>query len=150
MPHLSLHSPVGDLTLFEADGALVALEWGWADGGAPTPLLQTACNQLGDYFDGKARAFDLPLAPAGTPFQRRVWQALSALAYGETTTYGTLAACLGSSARAVGSACGRNPLPLIIPCHRVLAANGALRGYSGEGGLDTKLQLLRMEAALIL
>jgi methylated-DNA-[protein]-cysteine S-methyltransferase len=90
----------------------------------------------------------LPLTPAGTPFQRRVWATLAEIPFGQTRSYGDLARELGSGPRAVGGACGRNPIPLLIPCHRVLTADGHLGGYSGQGGLVTKMQLLRHEGAI--
>ena len=145
MPQLSMHSPVGDLTLTEEGDALVAIDWGWSPIQAETPLLHRAKAQLEEYFDGTRRSFDLPLAPAGTAFQKSVWRAMQAIPAGSTRTYGDLAADLRSAPRAVGQACGRNPLPIVIPCHRVLGSNGAIGGYSGEGGLDTKRDLLRLE-----
>ncbi|MDP6345143.1 MAG: methylated-DNA--[protein]-cysteine S-methyltransferase [Alphaproteobacteria bacterium] len=148
MPQLSLHSPIGDLSIAEDDGAIVSLDWGWARDQQPTPLLERAKAELEAYFDGRRRTFDLPLAPSGTAFQHSVWRAMQAIPSGATRTYGQLAAELHSAARAVGMACGANPIPVIIPCHRVLAANG-LGGYSGDGGLDTKVALLRLEGALL-
>lgn len=147
MAYLSFSSPVGDLTLFEEDGALVALEWGRAENGSETPLLRGARRQIDDYFVGRRRAFDLPLSPAGSPFQRRVWEAMRAIPFGDRRSYGEIAAEIGSAPRAVGGACGRNPLPILIPCHRVVAANGRLGGYSGEGGAVTKRSLLDLESA---
>ena len=151
MPQLSLYSPFGDLTLSETEGALVSLDWGRAppEFQSATELLDTARRQLDDYFDGSRRTFDLPIRPAGTAFQQRVWQLMLAIPAGATRTYGDLAAELGSAARAVGAACGANPLPIIIPCHRVLAAGGRLGGYSGDGGTETKAALLRLEGALL-
>ncbi|HLN25903.1 MAG TPA: methylated-DNA--[protein]-cysteine S-methyltransferase [Patescibacteria group bacterium] len=145
MSYLSIHSPIGDLTLFEEDGKLVSIDWGWVDGGAETPLLAEARSQLEHYFDGQRQDFDLPLAPAGTAFQRRVWDALQRIPYGQALRYGDLAAELGSGPRAIGGACGRNPLPVVIPCHRVVAADGSLGGYSGVDGIDTKRALLDLE-----
>ena len=149
MPQLSLHSPVGDLTLSEEAGAIVAIDWGWARDQAETELLRRGKDQLERYFDGDGRPFELPLAPAGTPFQQAVWRAMSEIPAGQTRSYGELAAAVGSAARAVGGACGANPIPIIVPCHRVLAAGGALGGYSGEGGRDTKVALLRLEGAIL-
>lgn len=150
MPRLALDSPVGRLSLFEENGALAALDWGTKRAsGEPTTLLLEAKRQLAAYFAGKLHDFDLPLAPAGSPFERRVWQLMSAIPYGETRSYGDLAADLGAMPRAVGQACGRNPLPILIPCHRVLAAGGALGGYSGGRGVDTKRRLLILEGALL-
>ena len=148
MAQLSLHSPVGDLTATDEDGVIVALDWGWARDQQATKLLQRAKARLADYFAGLRRDFDLPLAPDGTPFQRRVWHAMCRIDYGATATYGALAETLETVARPVGVACGRNPIPIIIPCHRVVASNG-LGGYSGAGGVETKVALLRLEGALL-
>lgn len=147
MAYVCIPSPFGLLTIFEDEGALVALEWGRApEGGAgDTPLLRDARRQLDAYFDGALREFDLPLQPAGTAFQRRVWARLRDIPYGSTETYGALARELATSARALAGACGANPLPVIVPCHRVVAASGALGGYSGGEGVATKRALLRLE-----
>ncbi len=145
MPHLSLHSPVGDLTVFEEDGAIVALDWGWVEEQTETPLLRRARAQLEEYFDGTRQAFDLPLAPVGSEYRRRVWRELTRIPYGATRTYAEIAARAGGSARSVGQANGSNPIPIIIPCHRVLAT-GHLGGYSGGEGLPTKLYLLDLES----
>lgn len=147
-PKISMHSPVGDITISIEGGAVVSLNWGWARDQAGDNLLLTAKAQLEDYFDGDARAFDLPLQPAGTEFQRRVWSLMEEIPYGGTMTYGQMSDRLNSSARAVGMACGANPIPLIIPCHRVLAAKG-MGGYSGDGGVETKVALLRLEGVLL-
>jgi methylated-DNA-[protein]-cysteine S-methyltransferase len=143
---LSVESPLGPLALLEEGGAIVSLDWGAAKREDETPLLARARAQLVDYFAGRRHDFDLPLAPRGTEFQRRVWRALARILYGETLTYGALAQRLGSAPRAVGGACGANPIPIIIPCHRVVAATGALTGYSGVGGTATKRRLLELEA----
>jgi methylated-DNA-[protein]-cysteine S-methyltransferase len=108
-------------------------------------LLRRAREQLHGYFDGELTQFDLPLAPIGTPYQRRVWQALCAIRYGETRSYLDIARSAGGSARSVGQANGSNPIPLIIPCHRVVATTH-LGGYSGGDGLATKRWLLAHEA----
>lgn len=147
MPQLSMHSPVGDITISEEDGAVVSLDWGWAMSNKPTSLLRRAERQLNSYFDGKLEEFDLPLNPAGTDFQKRVWKLMTKIPYGRTRSYGDIAEKLRSAPRAVGGACGENHIPIIIPCHRVLAANGKMGGYSGDGGLDTKTALLRLEGA---
>jgi methylated-DNA-[protein]-cysteine S-methyltransferase len=141
---VSLHTPVGDVTVFEQDGAIVSLDWGWVPDQTPNPLLERARDQLYAYFDGALKAFDLPLAPAGTSYQRAVWDALCAIPYGETRTYIDIARHAGGSARSVGQANGRNPIPLIIPCHRVVAT-GHVGGYSGGDGLPTKRWLLSLE-----
>lgn len=147
MPHATLHTPLGPLTVFEEDGSIVALEWGAAPPGAdPTPLLRQACAQLHDYFDGTRTGFDLPLAPRGTDFQRRVWDALCAIPAGETRSYAEIGRAVGCrAARAVGQANGANPIPILIPCHRVVGADGSLGGYSGGEGQATKRYLLQLE-----
>jgi methylated-DNA-[protein]-cysteine S-methyltransferase len=139
-----MHAPIGDLTVFEQDGAIVALDWGWVRDQDDTALLRRAQEQLDAYFDGALQRFDLPLNPAGTPYRRRVWQALCDIPYGETRCYQQIATAAGGSARSVGQANGANPIPLIIPCHRVVAA-GHLGGYSGGEGLATKRWLLALE-----
>ena len=145
MAHLSVHSPLGALTLFEDSGAVVALEWGRAPAGATAPLLDEAKRQLDAYFKGRLKAFDVALRPRGMPFQDALWRILAEIPYGEVLTYGALAARMTTAARAVGGACGRNPIPILIPCHRVVGAGGRRGGYSGGVGLDTKRALLRLE-----
>ncbi len=149
MPQLTLHSPVGELTISEQDGAIVALDWGRGppDFQHESPLLVQTKIVLENYFDGVFEPFDLPLAPAGSGFRQRVWQAMRTIPVGETRSYGVLAESLGSAARAVGGACGANPIPILIPCHRVVAGGG-LGGYSGGAGLSTKVALLALEGAL--
>lgn len=154
--HMVTGSPVGPLTLVSEDGGLVGLYMDRqryapapdtlgeaADGGSP--VLTEAASQLQDYFAGKRTTFELPLAPAGTPFQRRVWAALREIPYGETISYGQLAERIGkpSAARAVGLANGKNPIGIIVPCHRVVGADGSLTGYGG--GLERKEHLLAFE-----
>ncbi len=145
MPQLALHTPVGDLSVSEADGAIVAIDWGWGRDQDATALLIRARDQLHAYFDGALTAFDLPLAPAGTSYRQRVWRALCAIPYGETRSYAQIAAAAGGVPRSVGQANGANPIPIIIPCHRVLAA-ADIGGYSGGDGVITKRQLLALEA----
>jgi methylated-DNA-[protein]-cysteine S-methyltransferase len=148
VPQLSLHTPVGDLTLSEEDGSLVAVDWGWGRDQTITPLLASARHQMHAYFDGALSHFDLPLAPHGTLYRRRVWQCLIEIPVGETRTYGDLAAVAGGSARSIGSAMATNPIPIIIPCHRIVAAakgRATMGGYSGGDGLPTKLFLLALE-----
>jgi len=140
-----MHTPVGDITVAEEDGVIVSLDWGWGGDQIATPLLTRARDQLNEYFDGARRDFDLPLAPPGTAYRRKVWDELCRIPYGETRTYGEIAAGAGGSARSVGQANGANPIPIIIPCHRVLAGSH-LGGYSGAGGLDTKRYLLDLES----
>ena len=147
-------SPVGRLAL-EADGeALGAVRWaGAGERAAKTPsvpVLREAARQLERYFAGRLKKFDLPLAPHGTDFHKRVWALMSDIPFGETATYGGMAMALGSGARAVGTACGRNPIPIIVPCHRVLASGGREGGYSGGQGLPTKRRLLALEGVDLL
>lgn len=142
---LTVHSPVGPLTLNERDGRITRMHWDGA-GRDDTPVLRAAAEQLEEYFAGTRQKFALPLAPEVSAEQQRLLDALSAIPYGETCTYGDLARALGIPAQAAGQACGANPIAIIIPCHRVLAADG-LGGYSGLGGIETKVALLRLEGA---
>lgn len=150
MPQLSLLTNLGDLTISEDDGAIVALDWGRGRDQEETPLLRRARDQLQAYFDGKRLSFDLPLAPRGSDFQKRVWAALCAIPPGETRSYADIARAIGSAPRAVGGANGANPIPIIIPCHRVVAADGSLGGYSGGDGPATKRFLLDLESRALL
>lgn len=150
-----LDSPVGRLAL-EADGeAITGVRWASAGEDAPgndkpTPLLKEACQQLDRYFARRLQTFDLPLAARGTDFQKSVWKMMCAIPYGETATYGGMAMALGSGPRAVGTACGRNPIPIIVPCHRVLGRGGKEGGFSGGQGLPTKRSLLAIEGVVLL
>ncbi len=129
----------------ESDGAaIVALHWQAAPRGGGSALLREAVAQLEAYDAGRLTEFDLPLAPAGTGFQQQVFAALRAIPYGETLTYGEIASALACAAQPVGQACGANPVPLIIPCHRVLSKNG-IGGFSGAGGVEGKIALLKHE-----
>jgi methylated-DNA-[protein]-cysteine S-methyltransferase len=144
-------SPLGALRLTADDDRIVSLDWAGdatPDGDAD-PLLDRAADQLGAYFAGTLRQFDLPLAPHGTDHEQAVWREMQTIGYGATRSYGEIARTIGSSARAVGTACGRNPIPIIIPCHRVLAAGGGIGGYSGAGGTTTKRRLLALEGAML-
>jgi methylated-DNA-[protein]-cysteine S-methyltransferase len=143
-------SPVGRLELVASETHLLRIAWTSA-AAAPPPrgsLLARAAEELAAYFAGRRRAFDLPLAPAGSAFQRRVWRAMQDIPYGETLSYGALATKVGSVARAVGGACGANPIPIVVPCHRVVAGHGRLGGFSGGRGAATKRALLALEGAL--
>ena len=147
MSHVSLSSPVGPLTVWAEDGAVTRLDWEDRPAAPPADaVLNDARTQLTGYFAGHRKTFDLPLAPRGSAFQQAFYAALCAIPFGETRTYGDLAAELGVSAQAIGQACGANPIPILIPCHRVLAANG-LGGFSGRGGVEAKVALLRLEGA---
>lgn len=147
MASLSLHSPLGPLTLSEENGSIVSLDWGWRADQEETGLLTRARAQLNDYFDGARTVFSLPLSPGGSRFQRGVWRQMSAIPYGEVRSYADLAVALDTAPRAVGGACGRNPIPILIPCHRVVGAGGQLTGYSGGDGLASKQFLLDLEQA---
>lgn len=147
----TIASPLGALRLTAGDGAITRLDWAGdvAPAGGDDALLDMAAHQLAQYFAGIREDFDLRLAPAGTPHDRKVWREMQAIPYGATRSYGEIATTVGSSPRAVGTACGRNPIPVIIPCHRVLAANGAIGGYSGAGGTATKRRLLALEGVML-
>ena len=154
MSILYVESPVGRLAL-EADGeALTGVSWASDGERAPaetaTPVLREAQQQLDHYFKRKLARFDLPLAARGTPFQKSVWTMMCAIPFGETATYGGMAKTLGSGPRAVGMACGRNPIPIIVPCHRVLGSGGREGGFSGGQGLPTKRKLLALEGVVLL
>ena len=144
LPQLSLHTQAGAITLSEEDGAIVSLDWGWARDQDATVLLRRGKAELHAYFDGELETFDLPLAPPGTPYRRRVWDALRAIPYGATRSYADIVARAGGSPRSVGQANAANPIPIIIPCHRVVGSDG-LGGYSGGDGLATKRLLLSLE-----
>jgi methylated-DNA-[protein]-cysteine S-methyltransferase len=141
---LAIDSPIGRLTISATEDAIVAIGWGDQKSGELTPLLTEAHRQLEAYFGGRLRSFDLPLQPTGSPFEQRVWAEMCRIPHGQTRSYGELAMDVGSAPRAIGRACGHNPVPIVIPCHRVLARNG-LGGYSGGAGLPTKRLLLELE-----
>lgn len=147
MPQISINSPVGAITVFAFEDQIVALDWGFVDEVESTPVLEEAQKQLTAYFAGRLHSFDLPLAPDGTEFQKAVWDAMCKIPCGKTATYKELAAMAGSpkAFQSVGTACGLNPIPIMIPCHRVLAAGDKPGGYSGHGGLETKRALLKIE-----
>jgi len=145
MASLTADSPLGPITLIEEDGALVALEWG-GSGVDDTPGLVEAHRQLAAYFSGDLTEFDLPLAPVVSDRQRMFLDALIAIPFGETLTYGEIAKVTGMSAQGAGQACGANPIAIIIPCHRV-TGTGNLGGFSARGGVETKVALLRHEGA---
>ena len=153
MSYRTISSPIGELTVVERDGALVGL---YMTDHKPAPHLETFGErdddtlpqldaQLGEYFARERTSFDLPLAPTGTDFQQRVWAALRTIPYGETWSYGRLAEAVGQpgAARAVGLANGRNPISIVVPCHRVVGSSGKLIGYAG--GVERKAFLLDLE-----
>lgn len=148
----TIASPVGPLDVVTDGAAIVAIAFdggGATTGDVPQPArrcLDVACEQLAQWFAGGRTTFDLPLAPAGTPFQRKVWEALLAIPYGATASYAEIARRIGqpTAMRAVGAANGRNPIAIVIPCHRVIGADGTLTGYGG--GISRKQTLLELEA----
>lgn len=155
--YLHTPSPLGRLLLAAGDDGLRCIEFddprhpvrkddAWREG--ENDLLRAARSQLDEYFAGTRRVFDLPLAPHGTDFQRRVWDALTGIGYGDTRSYLDIARRLGdaNALRAVGAANGRNPIAIVIPCHRVIGTDGSLTGYGG--GLERKRFLLGLEGAL--
>ena len=158
--HAVIDSPIGELTLVRDDEGLTGLYypghwtnpdqelWGARADAAVAHGFDEAAEQLGEYFAGQRHEFDLPLHPRGSATAQRVWQLLIEIPYGETTTYGTLAARVGGgiSPRAIGGFVGANPLSIFIPCHRVVGSTGQLTGYAG--GLDRKQHLLKLEGAL--
>ena len=149
---LVMDSPIGPLRLVAAGGALTAIEFSpfhnrfGEDQTDEEPVLLRAAAQLAQYFAGERTEFDLPLAPRGTAFQQRVWAELRRIGYGETASYGEIAHRLGltnAASRAIGAANGRNPIPIVVPCHRVIGADGTLTGYAG--GIERKRILLDLE-----
>jgi methylated-DNA-[protein]-cysteine S-methyltransferase len=149
MPLLTVPSPVGPLILAEQDGCLTRLDWRASNESDETPLLREARAQLAAYFAGRLRRFDLPLALGGTPHQRRVWQAMQRIPFGQTRSYGEIASEVDSAPRAVGGACGKNPVAIIVPCHRILGGGKGIGGYSGGEGRATKRFLLALEGASV-
>ncbi|MGI3168358.1 methylated-DNA--[protein]-cysteine S-methyltransferase [Pseudooceanicola sp. C21-150M6] len=142
----SVETPFGPFSLREAGGAITGAGWRQMTGAAPTPLLEEAGRQVAAYFDGRLEVFDLPVHIEASALVQAVCACLMAIPFGETRTYGDLAKELGQPAQAVGQACGGNPIPVIVPCHRVLSATG-LGGFSAPGGVETKVALLRLEKA---
>ena len=141
-------SPLGPLRLSEENGRLIRLDYHrdpLSESYEPTPVLVEAMSQLTAYFQGKLKKFDLPLEMRGTPFQRQVWRQLLTIPYGETRSYGQIADAIGKpgASRAVGGANNKNPLAIIVPCHRVIGSDGSLVGYAS--GVDIKQKLLQLE-----
>ena len=145
----TFNSPLGPVSVVESEGALVEVLFGIPEKSeaktGTSPLLQEAEKQLREYFDGVRTQFDLPLQPEGTEFQKKVWQALLSIPYGETRTYKEVAELVGNvnATRAVGGANNKNPLGIVVPCHRVIGANGKMVGYAG--GVEFKEYLLQLE-----
>jgi methylated-DNA-[protein]-cysteine S-methyltransferase len=152
--YTTFESPIGDLLLVGGSGRLLGVQYpgshrirpGWVE---DPEHFADAIDQLGEYFAGERREFDLELDPQGTDFDRAVWRQLLEIPYGETTSYGEVARAIGrpDRARAVGAANGRNPLPIVVPCHRVIGADGSLVGYGG--GLELKRRLLELESGAV-
>ena len=149
MHRLSIESPIGQLEIVEDGAAIIRLHIGKNEREFVNthPLLEEAKMQLDAYFNHERTTFDLPLAPAATEFQKKMRAYMLAIPLGETRSYGDAAKSLMTAARAVGQACGRNPIPIIVPCHRIIAATGQLGGFSGGDGPPTKHLLLSIEAS---
>jgi len=136
-----LKTPIGTISIVGHNGFSSSLVWGESDKAHVT----AAENQLQDYFNKNIQQFDLNIELEGTDYQKKVWDEVAKIPYGCTKTYSEIAAVIGSGPRAVGNAVGANPLPIIIPCHRVVGKNGHFGGYSGKGGIQTKQFLLELE-----
>lgn len=143
----SLSTPFGTLSIGATAKGITFIDWQDAKT-QDNAHSQKAKQQLQEYFAGTRTTFDLPLDLAGTPFQLKVWAEIAKIPFGETRSYAQIAAAVGSHPRPVGGATGKNPLPIIIPCHRVMGANGALTGFSAEGGIATKKKFLQFEGIM--
>jgi methylated-DNA-[protein]-cysteine S-methyltransferase len=152
LPQLSLHTPVGPVTVSAEDERIVAVDWGWGRDQEATPVLLRAKAWLQDYFDGAVKPMDLPLDPFGTPYRCRVWQAIGEIPCGAAWSYRHVSETVGGSPRSIGTAMATNPIPLLIPCHRVVGSGALGRlvigGYSGGDGIETKRFLLDHEARI--
>lgn len=156
LAYKQVNTAIGRLTVVANERAVVAIHWDGegpddeAVAGGAHPVLAEATRQLAEYFAGTRTTFDLPLEPDGTPFQKRVWEALTRIPFGRTASYRDVAVAIGSpnACRAVGAANGRNPIPIVVPCHRVIGASGSLTGFGG--GLEVKSFLLSHESAAAL
>lgn len=146
MARLCIDTPTGRFELTEEDGCITHAGWRETAASDDTPVLRRAAAQIDAYFAGTLHRFDLPLDVRASPFQSRICEMIAAIPFGETRTYGDLARALNAPPQAVGTGCGGNPIPLIIPCHRVLGRAG-LGGFSGGAGVETKVWLLRHEGA---
>ena len=151
MPTTTIETPIGPITVTVRNGAVAEIAFAAARNAAlsgtaaeDAEVLDGAAAQLRDYFAGRRHRFTVPIALEGTPFQRRVWTAMTEIPYGRLRSYAALARQLSTAPRAVGGACGRNPIPIIVPCHRVVSETG-IGGYSGGAGLVTKRRLLKLE-----
>ncbi|MEM6757978.1 MAG: methylated-DNA--[protein]-cysteine S-methyltransferase [Pseudomonadota bacterium] len=146
MDKYDIKTPFGVVHVSAEDDAIVGLGWGSTGRMDKTPVLVEAAQQINAYCVGTLTAFDLPMELSGRDLQRAVCAKMRAIPFGETRTYGEIAKDLALSAQTIGQACGRNPIPILIPCHRVMGAKG-LTGFSGAGGVETKLALLKHEGA---
>jgi methylated-DNA-[protein]-cysteine S-methyltransferase len=157
LTYRTVSTPLGDITAVADEDGLTQVILAGDDGSVLAeateggPIVDAAATQLAEYFAGERMAFDVPLTPQGTEFQQTVWKALGDVPFGTTATYGEIARAIGqlTATRAVGAANGRNPIPIIIPCHRVIGASGELTGYSGGGGIETKRRLLDHESGTL-
>lgn len=145
MEEITVETRFGALTIRAEDGSITRVRWGGRESSS-LALLRNAARQLAEYDAGERQAFDLPIRVTGAPLQRAVCDVMREIPFGETMTYGEIARRVGASAQAVGQACGRNPVSVLVPCHRVLGAKG-LTGFSGGAGIETKVALLRHEKA---
>jgi len=153
----TVSTPIGDITAVADERGLTQVILAGDDGSVLAeateggPVVDAAATQLTEWFAGDRMSFDVPLAPQGTEFQQTVWKALCDVPFGATATYGDIAKAIGqpTATRAVGAANGRNPIPIIVPCHRVIGASGELTGYSGGGGIETKRRLLDHESGTL-
>ncbi|MEX0312327.1 MAG: methylated-DNA--[protein]-cysteine S-methyltransferase [Tateyamaria sp.] len=149
MRQADVQTPFGDLTVTEEDGAITRITWGVSGRADRSPVLDETVAQLQAYDSGALERFDLPLNVRGSQLQRDVCAAMLDIPFGHTVTYGDIAKRLDVPAQAVGQACGGNPIPIVIPCHRVMGAKG-LTGFSGAGGVETKVALLRHEGGFLI
>ncbi len=151
---LAIDTPIGPLTIFASDKAVTRLDFAAGKSFSASPqsmaVADQAASELGQYFAGHRKSFDVAVVLLGTDFQRSVWREIERVRFGETKTYAELAGAIGNpkAARAVGGAVGANPVPIIVPCHRIMGAAGKLTGYSGGTGIPTKIQLLKLEGLL--
>ena len=149
MSRAVLSTPVGQLAIAGDGAAITRISWSVPPASTDRPVSDPVCEhaiaELEAYFDRRLTRFTVPFILIGTDFQRRVWEQMLDVPFGQVTTYGAIAGRLGAGARAVGTACGQNPIPIIVPCHRIVGSDGLLVGYSGGRGLETKRKLLDIE-----
>ncbi|MCK5296013.1 MAG: methylated-DNA--[protein]-cysteine S-methyltransferase [Alphaproteobacteria bacterium] len=145
MFQMSFCTPLGSITLYEENNSIVSLDWGQTPENNETILLLEARNQIQAYFRGELKNFDIPVAPKGTDLQKITWNAIKKIPYGKTCFYSNIAKEINSFARSVGQACAKNPIPIIIPCHRILSKNSNKEYYSFFNGIESKRHLLNLE-----